>query len=100
VPGCDYAAPGGYWFADSDGQAWLVTFSRHRADIDLPRGQGYGNVVACHVGLIGPPLRWGGTGQVLVLAETIGMADADALMADPPHPTTLTQVHHRLHALS
>ena len=46
--------PGAYWFADQDHQAWLGTFSRHRADLDLPRGQGYGTAVACHVGLIDP----------------------------------------------
>jgi len=69
-------------------------------DVALPRGQGYGNVVACHVGLIGPPLRSGGTGQVLVLAENIAMADADALMAQPPRPRTLAQIYHPLSALS
>jgi len=68
--------------------------------VDLPPGQSYGNVVACHVGLIGPPLRSGGTGQVLVLAENIAMADADALMAQPPRPRTLAQIYHRLSALS
>ena len=56
--------------------------------------------MACHVGLIGPPLRAGGTGQVLVLAENIAMADADALMAQPPRPRTLAQIYHRLSALS
>lgn len=96
IPGCDYVARGAYWFTDELGQAWLVTFSRHRADVSLPRGEGRGNVVACNVGLMGPPVHWGGTGEVLVLAENIAMDQADDLMNEYPHPSTLAQVRERL----
>jgi len=96
VPGCDYVARDAYWFGDEGGQAWLVTFSRHRADLLMPRGQGRGNVVACNVGMIGPPLRWAGTGEVLVLAGNIAMDIADALLTERPRPNTLADVVHRL----
>ncbi|MGZ4558985.1 MAG: hypothetical protein ACXVGB_10050, partial [Mycobacteriaceae bacterium] len=96
VPGCDYVSPSSYWFTDEIGQAWLITFSRHRADVSLPRGQGHGNIVACNVGMIGPPVHWGGTGEVLVLAENIAMDAADDRMAEHPRPSTLSEVRARL----